>query len=338
MAKTRLIDINAVKKLITVEEVNDIVMKNFEEMGMRRVINPTKVTLDLGDNADWPPYEGFLNAMPAYIGWLDVAGLKWVAGFAGERKEAGLPYINAMIFIVNPHLGTFEAVLEGKVISDLRTGAQVPVILNLLGHEKGSDLSIAMFGTGDQAEHVLTAIAAWYNIKEVKLWNHRKESAVTFIDKMEDKIDSEITFYEDGKDAVQDVDAVITATLATEPIVYGDWIEDDTIIIPMGSGSEISCDLVSKADFIVVDHLEQAMHRGGLAKAFEHEVIDYSSIDTTFASIASGRLRVDEAQRQEGITIAVPVGLGAHDIAVAGVIAKRAKEKDIGEIFEFSPF
>ncbi len=55
------------------------------------VINPTKVTLDLGENAPYPPYDGFFNAMPAYIGYQDVAGIKWVGGILGERKKAGLP-------------------------------------------------------------------------------------------------------------------------------------------------------------------------------------------------------------------------------------------------------
>ena len=76
MFKTRLLSQEEVKKLISMKEVIDAAEKTFRGMGEETVVNPTKVGLDLGETAEFPPYEGFMNAMPAYIGWQDTAGIK----------------------------------------------------------------------------------------------------------------------------------------------------------------------------------------------------------------------------------------------------------------------
>jgi len=86
---TLLISQEQIKELVSIKEIVEICDKTFQGMGEGTVINPTKVLLDLGETAEYPPYKGFMNAMPAYIGWLDVAGIKWAGGNLGKRKEMG---------------------------------------------------------------------------------------------------------------------------------------------------------------------------------------------------------------------------------------------------------
>lgn len=336
MAKTRLIDMKTVEELISAHEVNEIVEKTFSGFGNRTVLNPQKVTLDLGDNTDWPPYDGYMNAMPAYIGDSDVAGLKWVGGFDGERAEAGLPYINGLILLLDPHLGTFKAVLDGTHITNLRTGAQPAVAIKHMGHKIGSDISLGLFGTGVQAKTSLTAINEWFNITEVKLWNHSEGSVQQFLDAMEGSIDCPITFNPDAAFA-SDADVIVTATKAKEPIVLTENVSKGTLVIPLGSSTEIDTQLIDTADHIVVDHIGQALHRGALSKAYEEEVIDENDIDATIGALASGRTGLPTSF-EEGINICVPIGMGAHDIAIAGEVTNRAEEKELGQIFEFNPF
>ncbi|HOC82466.1 MAG TPA: ornithine cyclodeaminase family protein, partial [Synergistales bacterium] len=81
---TVLLSRSEVKSLMTMKEVVEIAEKTFKGFGEGTTINPTKVGLDLGETAEYPPYEGFMNAMPAYVGWLDTAGIKWAGGFLGE--------------------------------------------------------------------------------------------------------------------------------------------------------------------------------------------------------------------------------------------------------------
>ncbi len=119
---TMLLNQKDIQSLVTMEDVIECVDKTFQGMGNGTVVNPTKVNLDLGETAAYPPYSGFMNAMPAYIGWNDSAGIKWAGGFFGERKKLGLPYITSLILLIDPRVGNFRAVMDGAFITNYRTG------------------------------------------------------------------------------------------------------------------------------------------------------------------------------------------------------------------------
>ena len=83
--ETLLLSQEEIKLVITMRDVVEICDKTFKDYGNCMTINPTKVNLDLGEISDYPAYHGFMNAMPAYVGSLDSAGIKWAGGFLGER-------------------------------------------------------------------------------------------------------------------------------------------------------------------------------------------------------------------------------------------------------------
>src|SRR5512139_519800 len=124
--ETLLLSQKQVEQLVTMTDVVEVVEKTFKGMGEGTVVNPTKVGLDLGEVAPWPPYKGFMNAMPAYVGWQDSAGLKWVGGFR-DNAAHGLPFLAAMILLIDPRTGQFLSILDGALITNLRTGAQAAV-------------------------------------------------------------------------------------------------------------------------------------------------------------------------------------------------------------------
>jgi len=101
--ETLLLNKETIKKLIDMNDAIKAVEETFKGMGEGAVINPAKLTLDLGEISSWPPYKGFMNAMPAYVGWLDSAGLKWVGGFL-ENRERNLPYLTGMILLITKHI------------------------------------------------------------------------------------------------------------------------------------------------------------------------------------------------------------------------------------------
>lgn len=146
--KTLLLSESDILEVLTMRDVIECCDKTFQGFGQGTTINPTKVTLDLGENAPFPAYEGFMNAMPAYIGWQDTAGMKWVGGFLGERRKRGLPYIVGMILLIDPRMGVFKAVLDGSLITNWRTGAQTAIALKYLKQQKS--LKIGLYGAGMQ--------------------------------------------------------------------------------------------------------------------------------------------------------------------------------------------
>ena len=72
MSKVLLLGEDQVRSLISMKDVIDACEKTFLGMGTERVVNPTKVTLDLGIGGKWPGFNASMNAMPAYIGWQKI--------------------------------------------------------------------------------------------------------------------------------------------------------------------------------------------------------------------------------------------------------------------------
>lgn len=329
--ETLLLSQEQIKGLITMKEVVEIVDKTFIGFGEGTTINPTKVNLDLGETADYPSYSGFMNAMPAYVGWLDSAGIKWAGGFLGARKEMGLPYITSLTLLIDPKIGNFRAVMDGAHITNMRTGAQTAVALKYL-HKKNT-IKIGLFGAGMQGHTQTMAISEVFDIEELKVYDISKEAALKFKEDMKDYVKGEIIIADTPKEAAVG-DAVICVTQSKEKFVKDEWIKPGMILFPMGSYQECEDEFILNADKIIVDHIGQCLHRGALAELNAAGKITEKDISATIGEVAAGKKpgRTSDSER----ILCIPIGTGAMDIAVATQVYKKALERNIGGKFTFA--
>lgn len=328
--ETILLNQEQVRDLISMKEVVEICDKTFQGLGDGTVINPTKVTLDLGEKSDFPPYEGFMNSMPAYVGWTDTAGIKWVGGFAGKRKEAGLPFITSLTILIDPQLGTFKSVMDGAYITNLRTGAQTAVALKYMLEKKS--IKIGLYGGGVQARTQIEAISQLFNIEELKVYDTNKEYAVKFAEDMKKYVDGEIIVVDKSEDAAIG-DVIISATQSKDKFIKNNWIKQGTILVAMGSYQECDDEFILSADKIVVDHMEHALNRGALKELHNSGNIEEKDIFATIGELASGSKECHITPDER--ILCVPIGTGALDIAVASIIYNKALEKGIGGKYKF---
>ncbi|NLN49903.1 MAG: ornithine cyclodeaminase family protein [Clostridiales bacterium] len=329
--ETVLLSQEQVKGLITMKEVVEIADKTFKGFGEGTTINPTKVNLDLGEVASYPSYNGFMNAMPAYVGWMDSAGIKWAGGFLGERKKMGLPYITSMILLIDPKIGNFRAVMDGAHITNLRTGAQSAVALKYLHNKK--TIKLGLFGAGMQGHTQTMAISEVFDIEELRVYDISKEAAVRFKEDMKDFVKGEIIIADNPKDAALG-DAVVCVTQSKDKFIKDEWIKPGMILFPMGSYQECEDEFILNADKIVVDHIGQCLHRGALAHLNEMGKITEDNIYATIGELAAGK-KPGRLNNEERI-LCIPIGTGAMDIAVATQVYKRAVEKGIGGKYTFA--
>lgn len=330
---TKVFTIDEVKSVIDMKDVVESVDRTFKGLGEGTVINPTKVTLDLGENASYPPYEGFFNAMPAYIGYQDVAGIKWVGGILGERKKAGLPFISGMILLANPRLGTFKAVMDGAYITNLRTGAQTAVALKHIFKNRKS-LNIGLYGAGMQGHTQTLAIAEVFDIDKLYVYDVYKPSAEKFKADMAGTVKGEIILCDDPKVPTEDVDAVITVTQAKDGFLKAEWIKPGTVVLPMGSYKETEDEVILQSDAIVVDHVGQALHRGALKTLADEGKLTPDSITTTIGDLALGSYDLGDVSDKR--ILCLPIGTGAMDVAIAQIAYERMTAKGMGVDFNIT--
>lgn len=332
MTDTLLITREQIEQLVDMKKTIELVDKTFINLGEGQVINPNKVTLDLGESAEYPPYDGFVNAMPAYIGWQDIAGIKWVTGMGGERRKAGLPFINGIIVLMDPHLGEYVSVMDGQHITNLRTGAQTAIALKHLFKDRES-IRIGLYGAGTQGRTQLQAISEVFDIDRLVIFDVFEEASKKYKEDMASYVKGEIVVAKEAQDATKEVDAIITVTQANDAFLKADWIEPGTVVFPMGSYKEIEDEVILQADGIVVDHIGQALHRGALKELNEAGKITEDNITATISDLAANVKTIDKLDQKRLITI--PIGMGALDITVAKYVYDQAKEKGIGQVFNF---
>jgi ornithine cyclodeaminase/alanine dehydrogenase len=327
---TLLLSRTEIEKVVSMKDVVEAVERTFRGMGEGTVVNPTKAALDLGESAPWPPYGGFMNAMPAYVGWLDSAGLKWVGGFR-ENAARGLPFIAAMTLLIDPRTGRFLSVMDGALITNLRTGAQAAVPLKYL--HGAPRISVGLYGAGAQARTATRAIAELFEIERLTVYDIRRQAAVAFAREMQSLVPGRIVVA-DSPERAAESDAVVCVTTARDKFLKAAWIRPGTTVLALGSYQECEDALVLEADKIVVDHVEQCFHRGALRDLCAAGRITERDVHATIGDVVAGK-RPGRVLPSERI-LCVPLGTGAMDIAVATVAYRRALERGLGKRFAFA--
>ena len=330
----KILTYDEVLSLISMEDAVQSCERTFGGLGAGTVINPTKVTLDVGEVAPYPPYEGFFNAMPAYLGYddYDVAGIKWVLGILGHRRKAGLPFISGMILLADPRLGIFKAVMDGKQITNLRTGAQTAVTLKyVFKGQKG--ISVGLYGCGQQGRTQVEAISKVFDIEELRIYDIFPAAMEKFKADMAWAVKGEIIICNTPAEAA-DAHALICVTQAKEPFLTAEMVKPGTMVFPMGSYKEVTDELILGADTIVVDHVGQALHRGGMKALAEAGKITEADITTTVGDLVNGNYDLGDVSQKR--MVCALIGTGAMDIGCAKLVYRRACEKGIGQEFDFN--
>lgn len=327
---TLLITQEQVKSLLDMPTVLRIVEQVYRSHGEGKVVMPTKITLDLGEGRPWPPYKGFMNAMPAYLGDADIAGIKWAGGFQDNYK-IGLPYISAMILLIHPKTGTFLAAMDGAYITAVRTGAASAICAKVLARKDASELGI--IGAGVQCRMHLRAFQQVFKLKEVRVFDIKEGAAEKYREEMMAELGLNIVPKRSYQEVVKGADIICTVTIGDEPMVKKEWLKKGSLVISAGSYQELDPDVVLSADKIVVDHWGQASHRGELAKLVEAGKIGEKNIHAEIGDILAGKKKGRE--RNDENILAVPIGIGSLDIACAFEVYQKALEKRIGTPFPF---
>src|SRR5438034_4006137 len=118
---------------------------------------------------------GFLGLMPALT--PEGLGLKAVT-FYPSNAQRGIPTHMATIFLVDPQTGTPLAIMDGRLITEMRTAAVSAVATKLLAPPDAKVLAI--LGSGVQAHSHVEALRLVRQFEELRVWSPTKKHADRF--------------------------------------------------------------------------------------------------------------------------------------------------------------
>src|SRR2546421_6285020 len=151
------------------------------------------------------PPGGFLGLMPALT--ADGLGLKAVTYYP-SNAERGIPTHMATIFLVDPQTGTPLAIMDGRLITEMRTAAVSAAATKLLAPPDAKILGI--LGSGVQAHSHVEALRLVREFKEIRVWSPTREHAERFAKKVGATAMS-------AEEAVRGADVIVTATNSKTP-------------------------------------------------------------------------------------------------------------------------
>src|ERR1044071_8805034 len=192
--KPDFLDEEEVRQHLRMEELIPAMEKALIDFSGGRVTQPVRSVIKV------EPAGGFLGLMPALT--PDGLGLKAVT-FYPSNVERGIPTHMATIFLVDPETGTPLAIMDGRLITEMRTAAVSAAATKFLAPSDAKILAI--LGSGVQAHSHFKALQLIRQFEEVRVWSPTREHAQRFAE----EIGGTATSVED---AVRGADVIVAAT------------------------------------------------------------------------------------------------------------------------------
>lgn len=290
---------------------------------------PEKIVLEWKER---PPdgQENHINIMPGYLGGrFNVAGLKTIASFPRNPFERGLPRASALVVLHDTEVGLPLAVMDGTLISAVRTGAATGVGAKYLAREDVTQ--VGLIGAGVQCRTQLMAVqVARPRIQGATVFDIRRDRAEAFATEMSQRLDLDVHVAESAEEVVRRADVLITATTTARPIVHDGWLAPGSFYAHV-SGYECEYDVIRHADKVLVDDWNLVKHRmySTVAYMWRDGAFADGDIYAELGQVVSGQKPGREDDRE--VIIFSPIGLGLHDIAVAQRLYETARRKGLGQ-------
>jgi ornithine cyclodeaminase/alanine dehydrogenase-like protein (mu-crystallin family) len=289
---------------------------------------PHKVVLRQEDNAECEEY-GRINGLCASLGRpVRALGMKWIASFP-QNRDRGLPRASALLILNSPETGFPIAIMDGTVISAMRTGAVTALGARFLAPRPARKIGI--IGAGVQARtQILGLKTALPEVEEIAVYNRTRRHADLLAEECWERWAIEIVPVNTAQQALRDADVALTITTAGEPVMLARHINPGALTVQL-SGHECEFELISQCKKIVTDDWEVLKHRGIMSPALMYaqgllaDVDIYASLGELILGLKPGR-----EDSNERIHFA-HMGMGIADVALGSSVYERALEKGLGE-------
>jgi thiomorpholine-carboxylate dehydrogenase len=287
-----LLDEPAVARLLHYRELIPAVATALADLSAGRVVQPVRSVLPI------TPHQGFFAVMPAYAGAL---GAKLVTFY--PRNE-GIPTHHAVIVLFRPETGEPIAMMDGRLITEMRTAAASAVATQQLARPDSSVLGI--LGSGVQAGSHLEALRLVRPFSEVRVWSPRNAKA--FAERHRVKATAT------PEEAVRGADVVVVAANSQIPVLSGRWLSPGTHINAIGATRpdwrELDDEVLARAHLYVDSRAAATKESGDVMAA--REVV--AEIGEVVAGTNPGRRTADE------ITLFKSVGVAVEDVVSAALV------------------
>ena len=290
----RFLDEETIRPLLRLEDLIPAMERALIDFSAGCVVHPVRSVIPIAQ------HRGFMGLMPAVYG--DVMGAKLVNLYP-ENVSRGIPTHQAVIALFNAWTGEPLAMMDGRLITELRTAAVSAVATKLLSAPTARRLAI--LGSGVQARSHFRALSLVRKFDDVRVWSRNQENARALAEEIGARSMS-------AEEAVRGADVVVTVTGSSEPVLSGAWLKPGALVNAVGAVGTKNRELDDGAmrGAVIVDSREAAMKESGDILLANAEI--YAELGELLAGT--------KPKPQAEITVFKSLGLAVEDLASAKLV------------------
>jgi thiomorpholine-carboxylate dehydrogenase len=251
------------------------------------------------------PPGGFFGMMPALA--ADGLGIKLVT-FYPPNAGRGIPTHMAIILLFDRETGTPLAVMDGRLITEMRTAAVSAAATKLLSSPDARVL--ALLGSGVQARSHAEALRLVRPFDDVRVWSRTPENAERLAKEIGGRPMS-------AEQAVRGADVVVTITSSQTSVLKGEWLKPGCHVNAVGACRPDwrELDDATMRNVVFVDSREAAKQESG------DIILSGATIHGELGEALSGKVDL----RPDQTTVFKSLGMAIEDLAAALLVYQRIR-------------
>ncbi|HET8679689.1 MAG TPA: ornithine cyclodeaminase family protein [bacterium] len=316
-----------VRQLLTMEDAIGLMEDALRAFSTGGVVQPVRTAVPV------QPHAGFLALMPAYLTSKEALGSKAVTFFP-KNADRSLPTHMAIILLWDHATGELLAMMDGRLITEMRTAATSAAATKALARPEAATLGV--LGAGVQARSHLEALRLVRPLERVRIWSRTATRARTFADQMAKRHRIPVKAVATPEEVVRDAQIIVTVTSSQTPVLKGEWVAPGTHINAVGAPRpdwrEMDSALVRRASLFVDSRAGALVESGDLLLAIGEGAITEAHIRGEIGEVLAGR--VAGRRTPEEITLFKSLGMAVEDVATARWVYERAQARGLGQHIE----
>lgn len=242
--------------------------------------------------------------------WIDGLGaLVKVATVIPSNAQRGLPTVNGSVTLYDDKTGELTALVDFHLVTKWKTAGDSLLSARRLARKDAKNFLLV--GAGTVAKSMVQAYSSLFPDARFTVWSRSRSTAAAM----------GLPVADDLEQAVKSADVICTATMATEPLIRGEWLQPGQHLDLIGAYKpgmrEVDDTAMARARLFVDARATTIHHIGELIDPLKSGAITESHIIADFYDDPATYTR----RSDDEITIAKNGG-GAHlDLMTASYIA-----------------
>lgn len=311
-----------VQKTMTYAEAVDLAEKGIQADAAGHV-NGDKYYMNVGEDSFIKPFSGYL-AGESY------AFVKTFSYFPVNPKKFNRPTTSSIVVLFDAETGLPACFMEAGWITGLKTAASTAVTASYLARPESDTVTI--FGAGTLGRLHLFALAERFDLKQAYFVDIQLDVAESCAAELAPILGFPITAVtlDKRENVVQESDIIFTVTTGSQELVKKNWIKPGTFIARLGSYQEVSLDVITGADKVVVDSWKYVSPRiPEIIQLAQEGRFDFEDLYAEWPDIVGGKIPGRETPAE--VIVYIALGIWGEYAAILPEVFRKAKSKGLGQ-------